>query len=145
LPDHPQAQRWRSLGWRWFNRAILAQVASDGAYIQHSTNYHRLMLQTAFWVSYLAKSQGQTFPHETRERLRAATRWLLALLDPVSGRVPNLGPNDGAYILPLTFSPQDDYRPRCRLRPSFSGAAFCAGSRDEMGYGWVLNGSGTKI
>jgi hypothetical protein len=32
-------------------------------------------------------------------------------MDPTTGRVPNLGPNDGAYILPLTNCPFEDYRP----------------------------------
>jgi 8-oxo-dGTP pyrophosphatase MutT (NUDIX family) len=44
-------------------------------------------------------------------RLQAATTWLLALLDPDSGQVPNLGPNDGANIFPLSILPFADYRP----------------------------------
>lgn len=111
LPSHPAAARWRDLGWRWFHRGVLAQVASDGTYVQHSTSYHRLMLQTALWVNHLANKQGQEWPKKTHERLAVATRWLLRLLDSASGGVPNLGPNDGAYILPLTVSPPADYRP----------------------------------
>lgn len=111
LPSHPEAKRWRKLGWRWFNQGILAQVAPDGGYIQHSTSYHRLMLQLAMWVNYLAETQGQALPDSTRERLVAATGWLWTLLDPESGCVPNLGPNDSAYILPLTVCPHRDYRP----------------------------------
>jgi hypothetical protein len=42
--DH---RSWRELGWRWLNRALQRQISSRGEYIQHSTNYHRLMLQSA--------------------------------------------------------------------------------------------------
>ncbi len=44
-------------------------------------------------------------------RLAAATSWLALRLDPVSGRVPNLGHNDGSNILPLSNAVFDDYRP----------------------------------
>jgi hypothetical protein len=134
LPAHPQAKHWRELGWRWFNRGVLAQVSPDGAYVQHSTNYHRLMLQTALWMNYLAQSQGQPLPGETLRRLSAATRWLQALVDPISGRVPNLGPNDGAYILPLTACPQEDYRPVLQAagRAFLGEQPFAPGLWDEM-------------
>jgi len=59
----------------------------DGVYIQHSANYHRLMLQTALWVQTVAASIGKVLPRPTLDRLTVATRWLLDLLDPVSGRV----------------------------------------------------------
>lgn len=111
LPDHPQAKRWRELGWCWFNRALLEQVTPEGVYSQHSVSYHRLVLQLALWVQSLLSPHAQSFPPAVAARLAAATRWLLALVDPESGRLPNLGPNDGAYLLPLSNYPADDYRP----------------------------------
>ncbi len=111
LPQHRQAARWQRLGWREFNRGIARQIAPDGTYSQHSVNYHRLVLQTALWVQVLATVAGKTLPSTTITRLAAATRWLHTLLDADSGQVPNLGPNDGAYIFPLTEAPYNDYRP----------------------------------
>lgn len=110
LGEHPQAAHWRKLGWEWFNRGIQSQIAPDGAYVQHSTNYHRLVLQLGLWFDMLAKQDGRVLPDLTRQRLAAATRWLLALTDPRSGKTPNLGPNDGAYIQPLTSLPFSDHR-----------------------------------
>jgi len=114
---HPRAARWRKLGWHWFQQGVQAQVAPDGAYSQHSANYQRLLLQISLWMNLLQKS-GVTFPESkesfnplTLERLDKATRWLIGLLDGASGKLPNLGPNDGAYIFPLTSRPFDDYRP----------------------------------
>ena len=114
LPEHPQTARWRDLGWKWLNRGFQAQIDGYGEYSQHSTNYHRLMLQVALWVRALTTKDTKLhkgFPRKTVDRLTAATHWLYALLDPASGCVPNLGANDGAYIFPLTISPFADYRP----------------------------------
>ncbi|MEK6220789.1 MAG: heparinase II/III family protein [Chloroflexota bacterium] len=111
LPNHPHAKSWHKLGWQWFLRGIDQQITADGVYVQHSTNYHRLMLQTALWFSLIAKIHGDVLPRVTTQRLVAATKWLYAMIDKESGRTPNLGPNDGAYILPLTYHPFEDYRP----------------------------------
>ncbi len=35
---------WRALGWRWLNWAFRRQISGYGEYIQHSVNYHRVML-----------------------------------------------------------------------------------------------------
>ncbi len=139
LPDHPSAERWRRLGWRWFNRGLQAQIAEDGAYAQHSANYHRLMLQLALWMDCLQRAQGETFLAATQERLAAGMRWLLALVDPRSGGVPNLGPNDGAYILPLAVSPFGDYRPALQAASAafLRQSAFEAGTWDEMSL-WLV-------
>jgi len=51
------------------------------------------------------------FPVESMQKLRAATIWLQNLTDPKSGRVPNYGNNDGAYIFPLTSADFHDFRP----------------------------------
>jgi hypothetical protein len=107
LPEHPKSRKWRELGRHWFNHALQTQIADDGTYVQHSTNYHRLMLQIALWVYTLEGS----FPKETHQKLAAATSWLLELVDPGTGRVPNLGHNDGAYLQPLTSCSFHDYRP----------------------------------
>jgi hypothetical protein len=39
LAEHPRADYWRDLGWRWLNAALQSQIDGDGTYIQHSTNY----------------------------------------------------------------------------------------------------------
>jgi hypothetical protein len=113
LPGHPQAPTWHRLGWDWLCYALHSQIDPDGTYIQHSTNYHRLMLQAALWAFTV---HDHSFSHETIpssifERLSVATRWLWKLIDPETGHLPNLGHNDGAYILPLTVCPYLDYRP----------------------------------
>ena len=134
LPDHPQAARWRKLGWGWFNRAVQTQIAEDGAYVQHSTNYHRLMLQLALFADMLRRNDGQNLPAQTLSRLAAATQWVQRLVDSQTARVPNLGANDGAYALPLTSCAYEDYRPVLQAagKAFLSQNLFPPGAWDEM-------------
>ncbi|MDH5506186.1 MAG: heparinase II/III family protein [Anaerolineae bacterium] len=134
LSAHPHAGYWRALGWRWLNHALQNQISADGVYIQHSANYHRLMLQAALWSAAVAQNNGDSMPQLSLDRLAAATRWLLGLLDDAHGQVPNLGPNDGAYILPLTVFPFTDYRPvlQAASLAFLKSRPFPNGPADEM-------------
>lgn len=112
LPTHPLASKWHQLGWRWLNWGFQHQISEFGSYVQHSVNYHRLMLQIAVFIDHLRRVSGDgDWPNVTLERLAAGTRWLWALTDPEAGRTPNLGANDGAYLFPLSSQPHGDFRP----------------------------------
>ncbi len=130
LPDHPDAPKWRALGWRWLNWAFRHQISSYGEYIQHSTNYHRVMLQSALWVDAI---KDVDWPRLTQQSLGRATHWLFSLLDPASGRTPNLGANDGALILPLAMTPFNDFRPTVQAAArAFLRFQMPGGVWDEM-------------
>jgi hypothetical protein len=146
LPEHPQAARWRQSGWNLMQHGLLSQIAPDGVYIQHSANYHRLMLQLAMWVVALGGPKGFGFSQEVCLRLQAATTWLAALLDPASGGMPNLGPNDGAYILRLTQGTFSDYRPvlQAAWRMCFNEALLPPGKWDDLGL-WLGFGSDPAV
>jgi hypothetical protein len=111
LSDLPQSASWRRMGWDWFNHTLQRQIAPDGAYIQHSTNYHRLLLHLAIWMNAISSLGKECFPAASSQKLASATLWLINLQDPLSGRVPNLGHNDGSNILPLACADYNDYRP----------------------------------
>lgn len=134
LPAHPQAAAWQETGWRELNRALHSQIAPDGAYAQHSTNYHRLMLQAALIADAFRRSQGRAWPAETLAKLQAAVGWLDAQADPISGRAANLGHNDGAHILPLAGGGFAAYRPTLRAAARAFGLppAGAAGPWDEL-------------
>ena len=147
LPNHPQSEKWRTLGWCLINEGFEGQIADDGTYMQHSSNYHRLMLQIALWVNAISKvsfhvddnaNSSNGLSLTSRAKLRSAVRWLYTVLDPENGRVPNLGPNDGAYILPLTVCPFEDFRPVTQAAAcSFLGEApLSPGPWDEMNL-WI--------
>lgn len=134
LPDHEDAQHWAALGQRHFARGIQRQVNKQGAYIQHSANYQRLMLQLALWAQVISRPMEAPLADKVVARAAAATRWLLNLVDPASGQAANLGPNDGAYILPLTVQPFGDYRPvlQAAARAFCGGSAFAGRPWDEL-------------
>ncbi|HEX7556055.1 MAG TPA: heparinase II/III family protein, partial [Leptolinea sp.] len=121
LPNHPQAGLWRETGWQMFHQALDEQIQEDGTYCQFSTNYQRLMLQTALWVRSVSLRVGDVFPEKSSQKLAAATHWLINLIDPESGKAPNYGHNDGAYVLPLTGSSFSDYLPVVETAVHFFG------------------------
>lgn len=141
LPTHPSAGKWRKMGWKWFNRAILRQVEPDGTYIQQSVNYHRLMLQLALWMDSLARQNGEGWPKDSQERLAAAAGWFTQRLDRISGHMPNLGHQDGANLFP--FGEHTDYRPvaQAASRAFGDGPALPAGEWDEFSawLGWAID------
>ncbi len=106
-----QAQRWKALGRRWLIYALQDQVFEDGGYIQHSTNYQRLALTAGLWAARLAELHREPLPPASLLALSRMTRFLTALTDPHTGRVPNLGHNDGSDLLPLTSCESADFRP----------------------------------
>ena len=142
LPEHPLAPKWHKLGWDWLQYAFRTQISPDGVYSQHSTNYHRLMLQAALWAFAVHDHsfENEPIPREITACLDASTRWLWKLVDPETGRVPNLGHNDGAYILPLTVCPYHDYRPvlKAAARTFLHSNLVPEGLWSDMGY-WMCS------
>lgn len=134
LPDNPRAVSWRQTGIRWLEYAFRKQFEADGSYIQHSMNYHRMVLQLALLALTGASKTGKHFSSEVMANLAAGTRWLIAQMDAQSGDTPNLGNNDGALVLPLAASSFRDHRPTAQAAAAaFLGAAVLpAGSWDEL-------------
>ncbi len=141
LPELRDATRWRDHGRRVLEEEAVRQIYDDGAYIQHSTNYHRLMLHDYVWAIELGRRHRTPLSAALVERVARATRCLASLVDGVSGQAPALGHNDGALILPLADAPFDDFRPVVQL------AHYCvhrerrypAGPWDEP-LAWLCNG-----
>lgn len=111
FPELRRAARWEQRGRSFLEREILAQIDGDGSYIQHSINYHRVMLQIVAWVLRLGETAGMTLSPQIYDRLLKSTIFLHALTDPVTGWAPNYGANDGALVLPLSDCPFPDMRP----------------------------------
>jgi len=134
LPNHPEAAKWHEKGLRAFNQAIRSQVAQDGAYVQHSTNYHRLLLMLSLWMQLLLEKDNLILEDAVLTRLATASQWLAVRLDETSGRVPNLGHNDGSHVLPFTSLDFQDYRPvvQAASRAFQARPALPAGPWDDL-------------
>jgi asparagine synthase (glutamine-hydrolysing) len=111
FPELRGADDWRREGLRIFEREVLRQVYADGAFVQHSMNYHRVLLHDCLWAVRLADQCREPISEEVRRRIAAAAEFLFQMHDPVSGRVPNYGANDGALLFPLDACDYLDYRP----------------------------------
>jgi hypothetical protein len=111
FPELPDSSTWLSQGKSILENEIKRQVYDDGAYVQHSMSYHRVMLDDMLWAIQLGDLNDMAFSSSTIERVKKAVQWLDEFVDEETGRVPNLGANDGANILPLSCSDYLDYRP----------------------------------
>ncbi len=101
FPGLHGAERWKRRGRALLESEGLRQIYPDGSYVQHSLNYHRLILQSYAWALRLGDLAGRPFSAALRERVGRAAQLLLALTDRESGRAPNYGSNDGSRLFVL--------------------------------------------
>ena len=111
FPFLKKSYKWKNKGRKILIQEGLKQIYKDGSYIQHSMNYHRLMLQNYIWVFRLAELNAEQFPSQLTDRVKKAVEFIYQLQDEKSGRVSNYGANDGAIIMPFNSCDYLDYRP----------------------------------
>jgi hypothetical protein len=115
FPFFPESPRWKQLGKSFFEKELEFQVTSEGAFLQHSMNYHRMVVQLTCWALQIAHLNGDRWGHVVYQRSYAMLDFLQNFQDPVTGWLPNYGPNDGALIFPLSATHTRDYRPQLAL------------------------------
>ena len=111
FPELSEAEEWAAAGRRLLESQARKLIYDDGAFSQHSLNYHRVMLHNYLWCLRLGDLQQQPFSSELRDRIGTAGEFVYQLQDEQTGRVPRTGQDDGALILPLSNCGYDDYRP----------------------------------
>jgi hypothetical protein len=111
FPELQAAEEWKALGKRVMEREVRRQIYDDGSYVQHSTNYHRVMLHDLAWAVRLGECNHEVLAGDVYERFQKSVRFLHALTDPETGWAPNYGANDGALVLPLSDCEYPDMRP----------------------------------
>jgi asparagine synthase (glutamine-hydrolysing) len=111
FPELRSAKRWTALGKQVIESEIRRQVYADGSYAQYSPNYQRVMLHDVIWALRLGELNNNHFSPDIYQKVAISTNFLLGILDPESGRVPNHGANDSALVLPLNSASPDDFRP----------------------------------
>jgi hypothetical protein len=112
---HPGAGAWLHTGARLLEEQILDQFAPDGWYAQHSLTYLRVALDQTLYAQRALCAIGQTLSAAALERIDAAVRLVMNLVDECSGEAPNHGANDGGRALPLSAAPYRDFRPLLTL------------------------------
>jgi asparagine synthase (glutamine-hydrolysing) len=114
-PEMKDAVGWRQQGTRLLREAVLDQITPDGAYLQDSFNYQRMVLHLLLWTLRLAEIHKIQLDSEIHARTVAAWEFIGEFMDAESGHAPNHGSNDGSNILPLTTCDYGDYRPLLSL------------------------------
>lgn len=137
---YAEADLWATNGRRLLEERAMTLIEPDGSFSQYSVNYHRMMLDTYSLAElWRRRTSLVEFSTQFEERLAAATNWLWAITDEVTGDAPNIGGNDGAHLLALSGSDYRDFRPSVQLAAAlFCGAdAFGAGpwNRQLQWYG----------
>lgn len=133
FPEVEQAARWREHGRRLLEKEAQRQIYDDGSYVQHSVNYHRLMLHLLLWAIRLGEANNQSLSRELYRRFDLATQFLYQITDVETGLAPNYGANDGALLMRLNQCDYTDFRPALQashylLRKQF---LFAHGPWDE--------------
>lgn len=123
---------WPDDEWRNLLPAQCAElIGPDGGFSQHSTNYHRLLLQLLTWSELVERSVRETLPAAVRAQAVAATDFLATLMEE-DGTVPRYGCDDGAQLFPLSGCGYDDFRPALGAALAlFKGERLPAGPWDE--------------
>jgi hypothetical protein len=111
FPELRLAAHWRALGTSHLEDLGRELIYDDGAFVQHSTNYHRLMLHAYIWAIRLGELNDRPFTDTLRLRLSRAGDFLYQIQDEPTGEAPFYGHNDGALILPLNNCGYHDLRP----------------------------------
>lgn len=133
FPEIEGARVWKKRAKQTLEDEVRRQIYEDGGYVQHSANYHRLMLHDMAWAIRLGELNGEPFDENVRESFRKAVRFLHAITNGDSGFAPNFGGNDGALVLPLSDCSYPDMRPvlqSCSLLAS-GQPLYAAGPWDE--------------
>jgi len=133
FPNFKQSKRWEKLGKKQLEKQAKKLIDEEGAFSQHSMNYHRVMLQDYLWVLRLAELNHRQFSDQLKQRIQKAGEFLYQLMDLKTGRLPNYGANDGAFILPLNNCDDQNFKPIVQSIYYFFHHARCfeAGEWDE--------------
>jgi hypothetical protein len=111
FPEFTESDAWSRRGRAVMLQELRRQIYDDGTYVQQSMNYQRVMLQGALLGLRLAELAGEPFPRDVYDRLSGGAEFLFQMMDPATGRLPNYGNNDGAWVLPLNECDFTDFRP----------------------------------
>ena len=100
-------KRWQRL----LREALDDQWYADGSYAQQSLVYERLAVHALVWLLQVQRDLDVGTTDAIRARLAAARDFLARVSDPVAGRLPNSGANDGALLFDLDATERWNARP----------------------------------
>ena len=130
-PGLAGSSEWYQTGTAALAEQCAELIGPDGGFSQHSSNYHRLLLQLLTWSELVERSVRDTLPEPVRAQAVAATDFLATLLEE-DGTVPRYGADDGANLFPLSGCGFEDFRPAIGAALAlFKGERLPSGPWDE--------------
>ncbi len=91
-------------------------ILPDGSFSQYSVNYHRMVLDLLSITELLrARLKLKPFSDQFSSRVISAIKWFTLIIDPLTGRGPNFGGNDGTYLFNFDMKEYSDLRPTLSL------------------------------
>jgi hypothetical protein len=112
FPFFSESKRWKENGKQWFEEEVAYQIDENGSFLQHSMNYHRVVIQLLTWAIKLAELNGERWSKTVYDRARKSLLFLRNFQDNKTGRLLNYGNNDGALFFSLSESHFRDFRPQ---------------------------------
>lgn len=135
FPFLPDAKKWKIKGKKWFETEVEYQIYEDGSYLQYSMNYHRVVLQLLTWAFIISDNNGEKLAPIVYEKAKKTIGFLEGCQDPVSGKLPHYGNNDGALFFPLNSLDYRNYTPQLDALKSSLGLPINAISEDCLWLG----------
>ncbi|PDS26888.1 heparinase II/III domain-containing protein [Flavobacterium branchiophilum] len=112
FPYIPETKKWSQRGITYFEQEIDYQIYEDGAFIQHSMNYHRVLIQLLSFGFQISNIHKKYFSKKVYEKAYSCLNFLYQFVEKSNGHLPNYGSNDGALFFPLSNHEFRDYRPQ---------------------------------
>ncbi|MEE4356581.1 MAG: alginate lyase family protein [Desulfococcaceae bacterium] len=133
FPEFCHAAKWADLGRKVLEESGRDLIYDDGSFVQHSVNYHRLILHDYLWAIRLGDLNGKPLSSQLKEKVKKSNNFLYQIQDDITGKLPNYGQNDGALILPLNNCDYQDFRPVIQSVHYLSNQSRCyhKGAWDE--------------
>ena len=110
FPFHKESKRWKRKGKKWFEKEISYQVYPDGSYLQHSMNYHRVVIQLLTLGIAFSEKIDDRLDEIVYTRAGASLNFLFQLHNEENGALSNYGNNDGSLFFPLGNADYSDFR-----------------------------------
>ena len=111
-----EGRRYAAAGRKLAEERVRKLIFDDGGFAQYSHVYHRLMIDSLSVMEMARRTfSAPEFSAKFLSKAAAASQWLRFFTEPEKGDVPNMGSNDGAWLLPVGTGEMRDFRPSCAL------------------------------
>ncbi|MBN1252712.1 MAG: alginate lyase family protein [Bacteroidales bacterium] len=138
-----ETKSWSKKGKKWFEKEIEYQIYEDGTYLQHSHNYHRVVIQLITWAIKLSELNNKKLNKKVYEKAKKSVEFLISQQENKTGFLPNYGMNDGALFFPLNSEKFRNYKPQIQaLANALDFSVYNQTHEDTFWYG--LNNSNKK-